>query len=245
MSHPHASKPFPDNGFTDAAGRLTPAAHAAIDEFFAAYPIPLKALVSKRKPKSGRSKGGVYGWVMGLINSCRLAAEDVDAEIRLAVSAGIRRFDPVKAAAAGGSLTSYLVWWVFNAAERVASREQAAARLKTVAISGGADDDQYDNLISPEAIPDTRPDGVDEMEPYGVLQAAVDGLPVRLRDVVRMKVECGLTNVEVGEAYGFTKQWADGLFKQAKAAVADRCAARLGQSVSDASGPSGADNHCE
>ena len=212
-------KPYPANGFVDADGKLTAAAHAAIGKFLAEYPVPVKALAARCRSKGGKKTGGILKWLLAMVRGGLTTMDDINAEILLSVSAGVRRFGPAK----GDDVVGYLVWWVFNAAQKIGDRVAREGRVRVVAsinpVRGTAD-----GGFAEETLADRRPAANPDGRPYGAWQADVDALPENMRAVVERKLAGGLSNREVGSAMGFTKSRADAIFQLARARLRGRAA---------------------
>lgn len=191
------AKPYPDNGFVDAAGRLTAAGSAAVAAFVAAYPVPIKALYGCKQSVMKAT----YWKVVAMIRAGTLDPEEVDAEIRLSVTKGVRRYDPVKAAERKASVTTYLVNWVLQGAQRAIDRVTRDARIAAVRIGSRTDDGPC--LTD---VPDRGPDGRDDIDgPFGALQTYVDQLPADRRKLVYERFGEGKSARLIGEAEGKSK----------------------------------------
>lgn len=192
-------QPYPDNGFSDADGRLTALARLRLEEFFAAYPVPAKALYA---PSVYRKYPGVCHWVMGLFRSGDMARTDIgdelDADIRMSVTAGIRRFDP----AAGSSLTTYLIRWVVSGAQKTLERIRRGQRITIVSVLDGDDDDRF-GVPHDSAFAGGEPDDV---EPLGVFQEAMGRIDPAVAELVRRRVLNGERFKDMAAEAGVSKE---------------------------------------
>jgi DNA-directed RNA polymerase specialized sigma24 family protein len=214
-------KPYPDNGFVDADGRLTDLAHQKLAEFFAAYPEPMRVLASagmrKQYPK-------VCAWAMAVYEAGQIVdadlGDELNADIRLSVAAGIRRYDPVKAAERGTSLTTYLIHWVVNGVTRTRTRMEREGRIRTVPI--GRRRDAQAGVIGENGLPAAHEaDQSNAAEPLGVFHLAMGRLDPETATLVRRRVLDGDRLRDVAADAGVSKESARQKVKRGVARLAE------------------------
>lgn len=230
------ASPYPDNGFYTrrvnddgtVSWPLTKQAHDELAKFFRDYPEPLAAIGSVKPSRNGRSTRGLHALVMGMIDRCEVSYEDVDAQIRLAVSHGIRLFNPATAAERGNTLKTYLVWWVKSAVSSVVKRVVRESAVTTLRIGSGREMQEVPGFIDEEILAE-RPEykerehlGQMDREEREWLRSELLRLPTPLKSAVIQTFWRGRTNKAVAELMGVSKSWVGQLVRRAKERLADR-----------------------
>jgi len=230
------ASPYPENGFyerrVNADGTvswpLTAKAHEELAKFFEAYPEPLAAIGSRRVSRNGRSTRGLHSLIIGMVRRNEVSYDDVDAQIRLSVSHGIRLFNPVTAADNGNTLKTYLVWWIKSAVSSLVKRVVKEGSITTLRIGSGREMQEVTGFIDEEILAE-RPEYRDkehlgplDREEREHLRSELLRLPVQLKSVLIQTFWRGRTNKHVGKLIGVSKSRVGQLVRQAKERLADR-----------------------
>lgn len=200
---------FPDNGFVDADGRLTPAGRDAVMRFRALYPDPLRLLAVMRP--------GLYRSVVGLIAARVLGAEDFNADVWVTACRSVRRFDPAKGADVA---KTFLPQSVRDAAVAVVRRHRTAIRtVPFPADKSKGDAEVIDVSVSPLPPPDHEATVRDEYE------RVLSVLSPAQRSAMVARFADGLTACEVAARTGVSRQRVCQLCDEGVAKVRRRTAA--------------------
>jgi RNA polymerase sigma factor (sigma-70 family) len=183
------AKKYPNNGFVDSFGKLTPAAGEWLVKFQAKFPQPIVFLKSKY-----RSIGNA---VESQIRSGYYSMEDFNGQVMVEVSGGIRQYDPDK----GTSVITYLCERIRTAGSHMV--DKFARSVSTTSYHADAGGDSFDDIIPEMGVVDHFDEA---LEPWGQFADRMRYLTTPQRQVLSLRYISDMSRTEVADKLSVSRQ---------------------------------------